>query len=147
MDRATPVHLRPSELVLGLLVWVVLTALIVLVVGPILPGPTDGAPTLLTYALVCVVTTGASALLAMGWTRFTGQRLDSGTGLRIGVALLVGLFLDGVLVAALGFGYPRADALQTRTITVAFLLAYPLAVAGPWATGWWLESRRSHSAG
>ncbi len=138
-----PAQPRPSDLLLGLIVWVLATLLIVGLVGPILPGPSDGTAIALTGVLVCVVTLAGAAGLALGWARLTGERLDATVGLRLGTALLVGLLLDGVLIAAMGFAYPRADDAQTRTIAIAFLLAYPMAVAGPWAVGMWAESRRT----
>jgi hypothetical protein len=58
------------------------------------------------------------------------------------VVLVVGLFLDGLLLAVTGFAYPNVDAARTETIAVVFMLAYPLAVAGPRLVGSRAEARR-----
>ncbi len=76
-------------------------------------------------------------------TRLGGEPLNGVTGLRFGVVVLVvGLFLDGLLLAVTGFAYPNVDAARTETIAVVFMLAYPLAVAGPWLVGSRAEARR-----
>jgi hypothetical protein len=93
--------------------------------------------------VVCVATFDATFALAGVRTRLGGEPLNGVTGLRFGVVVLVvGLFLDGLLLAVTGFAYPNVDAARTETIAVVFMLAYPLAVAGPWLAGSRAEARR-----
>ena len=141
-DRSSLVP-RPLDFTFGIGIWVAATAALVLLGDLVLPGTDDGLAVVLAYIVVCVATFGATFALAGVRTRLGGEPLNGVTGLRFGVVVLVvGLFLDGLLLAVTGFAYPNVDAARTETIAVVFMLAYPLAVAGPWLVGSRAEARR-----
>ena len=140
-DRSSFVP-RRLDFVFGGGIWVTATAALVLVGNLVLPGTDAGLAAVLAYVVVCAATFGATYALADVRTRLGGEPLNGATGLRFGaVILVVGLFLDGLLLAATSFDYPNVDAARTETIAVVFMLAYPLALVGPWLAGMRAEGR------
>ena len=122
---------------MGLAVWIAATLVIVLFGGALLPGP-HGWAAAFTWLIICLATLTGTFALALS----RGSGLDSRSGLRLGATLLVvGLLLDGLLIAIGGFAYPHVDADQSATIVTGFLLAYPFVVLGPWLAGLLSERR------
>lgn len=118
---------RRRDIAFGIGIWVVATVALVLLGDIVLPGPDDGFATVMAYLIICLATFGGTYALASDRRRLGGERLDGASGLCLGaVILVIGLFLDGVLLAVTGFAYPNVNAEHTETIAVAFLLAYPL---------------------
>jgi len=140
-DRSSFVP-RRLDFVFGVGIWVTATGALVLVGNLVLPGADAGLAAVLAYVVVCAATFGATYTLAGVRTRLGGEPLNGATGLRFGaVVLVVGLFLDGLLLATASFAYPNVDAARTETIAVMFMLAYPLALVGPWLAGLRAEDR------
>ena len=138
---------HPLDIAFGLGIWVAATAALVLLGDVILPGPDDGFATILAYLVICLATFAGTFGITGVRARVGGDPLDGATGLRLGaVILIIGLFLDGVLLAQSSFAYPNVDAERTETIAVAFLLAYPLSVVGPWLAGLRAEAARNAQA-
>lgn len=133
-DRSPLIPL-PLDIAYGLGIWIVATLALVVLGNAVLPK-TESGRVVLAYVAICAATFAATYALAGVRTRYGGEPLTGATGLRFGaVVLIVGLFLDGVLLAVTGFSYPNVDAARTKTIAVVFLLAYPMAVVGPWLAG------------
>ncbi len=136
---------QPLDVAIGTGIWVLATVAIMVVGNRVLPDVDAGFPTLVAYLIVCAATLSGTYAIAGVRARLGRTALNAITGLRLGaVILVIGLFLDGVLLAATGFSYPNVDAGPTKTIAVAFLLAYPLAVVGPWLAG--LRAERTRPA-
>ncbi len=131
-DRSSLVP-RPLDFAFGAGIWVAASAALVLLGNLVLPGTDAGFAAVPAYVVVCVATGGTFALAGVR-TRLCGEPLYGVTGLRFGaVVLVLGLFLDGLLLAVTGFAYPNVDAARTETIAVVFMLAYPLRWSAP---GW-----------
>jgi hypothetical protein len=117
-------------------IWAAATALIV-ALGDLLLPPADRASAALAYAIAAVASALVGHRAARHFMRRAGRDVSPPVaGLLVGAAIaLVGLTLDGVLVGALGHGYPGVGAERADTIVVGLLLGHAAALAGAAAAG------------
>jgi hypothetical protein len=110
--------------------WSAFTGVLVAAGNMLLPELTRPSAPLVVVAL-CAVTAAAVALITMDYQRRAG-RFDPAAALVLGTTLAaVGLTLDGVLLLATRFRYPRLDEAKTATLATLLLLAYAVAAVVP----------------
>lgn len=131
MTRSTDTKSAPwrAEVIAGVLVWVIFTAVVIAV-----------APLVVALPLPVTAAVVIHACVVIGWVigrSFARVRPRPQAGVRVGVAVvIVGQLLDVLLVVLLG-GYPRAGEAGSVVILTLLLGGYPAALLGATAADRW----------